>query len=240
MPRKNVSVAKNDLHHIPTPAATETWLPTPHHTVVDVIDNELEDRGIGVRSEVFTLNAKGTQMFASYALDVSIGTGAQLHMGFRNAHDKQFALGLTGGVHVMVCSNLQFSGEFVDLRKHTTGLTMEVLVKFIAAAVDKIQHKSQGQWEWQQSLRQIDMVEDDLKTFAYDCMDQGAFAPSQFFAYKESLEEEIKISDGVTLQQAHGAVTRLHRKSSPPTIARISPVLRKVCDDTWTNKLALI
>lgn len=240
MPRKNVSVAKNDLRAIPTPEPTDTWMPIPHYNVVWTVDDQLEKAGIGVRSTSITVNANGSQMFSSYILDLAVEKEARLQFGFRNAHDKRFALGCVGGLSIIVCSNLQFNGEFIDLRKHTSGLTMEEMAAFIALAIEKIRKQGHRQWDWQKTLRQINMAESDLKTFAYDCMDQGAFAPSQFFGYQEALEEEIKIGDGVTLYQAHGAVTRLHRKASPPAIARMSPVLKKVCDDTRTNRLSLL
>ena len=49
-------------------------------------------------------------------------------IGLRNSHDKSFAVGLSAGISVTVCSNLAFGGTTVIKRRHTSRIELTELV----------------------------------------------------------------------------------------------------------------
>ena len=49
-------------------------------------------------------------------------------IGLRNSHDKSFAVGLSAGISVTVCSNLAFGGTAVIKRRHTSRIELTELV----------------------------------------------------------------------------------------------------------------
>ena len=48
-------------------------------------------------------------------------------IGLRNSHDKSFAVGLSAGISVTVCSNLAFGGTAVIKRRHTSRIELTEL-----------------------------------------------------------------------------------------------------------------
>ena len=54
--------------------------------------------------------------------DVAIGQDYQLAIGIRNSHDKTMSAGMVAGLIVMVCSNLDFMGDFKTSHKHSVNV----------------------------------------------------------------------------------------------------------------------
>lgn len=122
--QERVSLAT--LAEVPTPEPTKTWRPVPHINVVKRLLEGVEpalydgDRARGTLE--IGLSPNGKRMFGVMQLS------HERVLGFRNAHDKAFALGITAGIQVMVCSNLCFGGEITLSRKHTSKLDLSAEV----------------------------------------------------------------------------------------------------------------
>ena len=104
-------VSRQDLARVPTPYATPTWRPVPHHRVAELVVNEAESRGYCIVSEEYGLNPAGTKLFGVLRFHPQGRPEFSRALGLRNSHDKSLALGLTVGVSVTVCTNLAFGGE---------------------------------------------------------------------------------------------------------------------------------
>ena len=59
-------------------------------------------------------------------------------IGLRNSHDKSFAVGLSAGISVTVCSNLAFGGTTVIKRRHTSRIELTELVD---VAMDELENE---------------------------------------------------------------------------------------------------
>jgi len=104
-------ISREELAMVPTPPATATHRPVPHHVIVEALVDTLGLRQIGVIREEFAVSSDGMKMFG--VLDLATGfEGCRFSIGLRNSHDKSFRLAITVGVRVLVCENMAFSGDF--------------------------------------------------------------------------------------------------------------------------------
>ncbi len=103
-----------------TPAASPTWVPVPHHRLLEQVETTLESGGLEVVNEAHALWNDGLRYFA--LLEVQNGQPHDdygLVVGLRNSHDKSFPAAIALGSATFVCDNLAFSGEVTIARRHT-------------------------------------------------------------------------------------------------------------------------
>jgi hypothetical protein len=145
------TIGREELVLVPTPAATETHRPIPHHEIVQALVETLGFRHIGVARDEYAVSPDGMKMFG--VLDLETQTdGCRFAIGLRNSHDKSFRLSLTVGVRVFVCSNMAFSGEFQPvLAKHTKSFN---LIDTLSIGVDRIQRNFEPMQRQVESWRQ--------------------------------------------------------------------------------------
>jgi len=208
-----MKVTKNELMAIPTPVGTDTWRPMRHVSIIDKIEEQLEEIGLPVVHQTFEIvGDKGEQLFASFILDQQ-KDGIRWSVGMRNSHNKSFALGITAGTYVIVCSNMVFSGEFIELRRHTKGLTNNELNEMINKAVAGIITKIEAQVDWQLQLKERTVNEKEMKVLTFDAISDGIILPSKFAEFTECLQIERNLN-GDCLYSFHGGVTRSLREAN--------------------------
>src|SRR6266849_5179295 len=116
------SIGRQDLLALPTPEATATHKPIPHHRLVEAMVESLAYRRLEVVKDEYAVSSDGMRLFGFLALNLEHG-GIRLALGIRNSHDKSFSLGITVGYRVFVCDNLAFHGDFMPVtKKHTKHL----------------------------------------------------------------------------------------------------------------------
>ncbi len=121
-------VSRDVLRWVATPKETETWKPVPHHDVAELVTRAAQKRGYEIVSEEYGLNPSGSKMFGVLRFHPEGHPEYSRALGVRNSHDKSFALGLTVGLSIIVCSNLAFGGETTITRRHTSGIDIDQLV----------------------------------------------------------------------------------------------------------------
>ena len=121
-------VDRDTLRTIPTPDPTSSWRPVPHADVADLITGHALALGYQIENEQYGLNPTGTKLFGVLRFHPEGHPEHSRALGFRNSHDKTFALGLTVGLRVMVCDNLCFGGEQTLHRRHTSRIEIEALI----------------------------------------------------------------------------------------------------------------
>src|SRR5579863_4576260 len=110
----NGKIAREQLAQVPTPPATATHRPVPHHEIVEALVETLSFRQIAVVQEEYAISHDGMKMFG--VLDLATGfEGCRFSIGIRNSHDKSFRLAITAGLRVLVCENMAFSGDFTPV-----------------------------------------------------------------------------------------------------------------------------
>lgn len=220
---------RNEVMAIPAPAYTKTWHPVPHKDVIESLDLVTRKAGVGVMQETYSVTNKGANMFGAWTLDIGV-EGKQIQMGFRNSISKQFAVGICAGTWVMVCSNMAFRGDFIEFRKHTSGLDMEELLSIGLRAFDRVVVDGKRLIEWTNQLRDYEVSDRAFKVLTFDAMQQGVFGANHFNAFLAAHDEERRLSKNQSLYEFHGAVTRMINKVNLFTIDERTRTLGNLCD----------
>lgn len=222
--------SRAEVMAIPAPPYTRTWRPVPHREVIESLDLVLRNKGVGVMQETYSVTNKGNNMFGAWTLDVG-QNGKQVQMGFRNSISKDFAVGICAGTWVMVCSNMQFRGGFIEFRKHTAGLDPEVLLDLGTRAFDRVVTDGNRLIEWQNQLHDYPVTIDRFKCLTFDAMEQGVFGANHFNAFLAAHKEEVALTKESCLYEFHGAATRLIKGLNLFSVDARTRVLGKICDD---------
>jgi hypothetical protein len=130
-------ITREELAHVPTPPATATHQPIPHHEIVDALVESLNFRHIGAVHEEYAVTKDGMKMFGVLDLETLVVPGCRFAIGIRNSHDKSMRLALTIGARVLVCMNMAFHGDFQPLlAKHSKSFS---LIDAVSIGVDRMQ-----------------------------------------------------------------------------------------------------
>ena len=230
------NLSETEVMAIPAPAFTSTWSPVAHKDVIESVQTACDNYGLDIISKNYTTAADGAKMFSSWTIDSGQSDRAWM-LGFRNSINKAMAVGMTAGNSIVVCANMQFSGEFLAFHKHTSGLDMDRLMAMASTAVKSTVEKCKALDTWHQGLKEVEMSGDDMKCITFDMMQDGVFAPSKFKEFGECAKEEYELTKDRNLYTIHGAVTRLVRDKSLFQIADTTKKLHDLCD-IWGNKKA--
>jgi len=134
------TVAREQLALVPLPAKTASYMPIPHHTLLEQVEGVLLQSGYNVVTQAHGLTRDGNRYFG--LLQVANGHNSDefgLTVGVRNSHDKTFPAALCLGTAVFVCDNLSFHGDVKLARKHTVHIERDLpglVLKSIGRLVD--------------------------------------------------------------------------------------------------------
>lgn len=115
------SVTREAVINVPTPAATETWFPIAHETLIQRVQSAVEAIGMKVNDQCHALTKDGARYFGLLQVESPRQASSDYSyvVGLRNSHDQGFSAALSVGSRVFVCDNLCFTGEITIARKHT-------------------------------------------------------------------------------------------------------------------------
>jgi hypothetical protein len=231
MGKKNEFLSRDEAMKIPAPEFTDTWHPVSHGQVIQAMDKVVSEMGVGIREETYSAAFSGANLFGTWTLDMPMGDTSMVQLGFRNSTNKMFAVGICAGTHVIACSNLCFSGEFIEFRKHTSGMNEDALMQSAKTAMGVIVEKSEILFKWQESLREVIMSEDQFKVYTYDAITEGLIGVKSFIPFTNAFEEERKLAKKkMSLYQFYGAVTRLNRGNNLFTVSDRTNLLKDFLD----------
>jgi hypothetical protein len=159
------TIHRDELALVPTPPATATHQPVPHHEIVQAIVETLGFRHIGIVHDEYAVSPDGMKMFGVLDLETEMH-GARFSIGLRNSHDKSMRLALTCGYRVFVCSNMAFSGDFTPvLAKHSKSFS---LVDAISVGVDRMQRNFEPMRKQVEVWRQAELTDVTAKMIIYE------------------------------------------------------------------------
>lgn len=156
-------VESTALARIATPAATDSWHPIPHITLVERLRELVGSSGMEIVQEKHAIARDGQRYFGlfqiggvpNFGLAESVGT----IIGLRNSHDKSFPAGINAGSAPFVCDNLAFHNEVKIARRHTKFILRD-LPTLLAGAFGKLL-SAWGNHAQRISLYQNRLVEDN-------------------------------------------------------------------------------
>ena len=129
-------VEREAVERAATPVGSATWVPVPHHRLLEQVESTLVADGMRVVSQAHALWQEGLRYFG--LLEVQNGQAHDdygLVIGLRNSHDKSFPAAIALGSSVFCCDNLAFSAEVTIARRHT---------RFIERDLPRVVHTAVG------------------------------------------------------------------------------------------------
>jgi len=223
---------------VPTPDFTKTWHPHSHADVITALEKAFEQKGLPMPAQdqrQYSLSKNGGKMFGVWEIiqEDNVSKDMSWSLGLRNSIDKAFAVGICAGNHVFVCDNLVFDGQFIEFRKHTSGLDFDTLIVVALKAIDGVIVRMKYLTEWHLKLKEIRISDTHFKTLAYDAMKNDVFPPSKFNTFLDcyDMECEVNSDHAGTLYAFHGAVTRSMKGNSLFSISDRSTNLHKTCNN---------
>jgi hypothetical protein len=130
------AIAYGDLCDLPTPEPTESHVPIPHHSVVDMVRYALGFYRHELLEEHHAITPDGMNYFGVLSLRSPYGDYTDM-VGLRNSHKKQFPIGIAIGSRVFVCDNLAFNADHLIRRKHTANAKRD-LPGLVAAVIEPL------------------------------------------------------------------------------------------------------
>jgi len=129
-------VSRDEVARTDTPCSTATWRPVPHIDVIEAVTEVVKAHDWSIEGEKFGLASEGKRLFG--VMEISSSSSPEWHrcVGIRNSHDKSFAVGLSAGIVVCVCTNLAFGGTTVVKRRHTSGIILAELIDRAVASLE--------------------------------------------------------------------------------------------------------
>lgn len=224
-----MKLTEQEIRSVQEPKFTKSWHPVSHGKVIDALEIAIGGMNLGIASKNYSLNKTGMNMFGTWRLEQE-KDGISWMIGFRNSMCKAFAIGICAGTNVIACSNMMFSGEFVEFRRHTSGVDLEELRILSEKAVSEIYNRLEALTDWHSNLKTYPLKEDEFKILSFNAMKKGVIAPSKFEEFLECHNEENKLN-GQLLYSFHGACTRLVREHSLFNIAERTKNLTEVCNN---------
>lgn len=223
---------ESEVLAIREPAFTKSWHPMSHGKVIEAAHNALHLEGIEIKKKEYSLSKNGLNMFGIWQLDYMSDEKKTLSIGIRNSMQKHFAVGICAGNNIMVCDNMSFDGEFIDFRKHTSGLTMEELFDLMIRAMLAMRSKMATFNTWFDNLAMVNLPEDQFKIITFLAMERGILSPSKFHEFLGHYEDEIKENDSQgSLLDFHGANTRSMRNTNLFTTQKKNAKLQPLCNE---------
>jgi hypothetical protein len=173
-----------EIIQVPEVAFTDTFHPVHHREIISAMRNSVQNVGLEIVNSEYTLTREGMQFFGVWDLSHR-NSDMCWSLGLRNSMDKSLALGIVAGTRVFVCSNLAFSGEYIEFRKHTKGLDIEELEYMAFKAMRKMIKKLTDFQTWHESLANYTLTETNAKALLVNAMACGVFPPSKFARFDE-------------------------------------------------------
>lgn len=226
-------VSREDVDNAPTPRRTNTWVPVPHHRLLDLVESTIEGQGFRVTNAAHGIWGNGDRYFG--LMELANGHSADdynLVLGLRNSHDKTFPASLALGSQVLVCDNLSFFGEVVLTRRHTRFIERD-LPGIVAQAVGRLSEMRIQQDERIEGYKQTrirDRTAHDLMIRAVDSrVIPVTQLPLVLKEWREPSHAEFK-EDGRSVWRLFNAFTESFKSRSLEMLPRRSQALHGLMD----------
>jgi len=211
-------ISEDLVKAVPEPEWTDSWHPMSHSRCINTMETATKELGIKIQRRFYSMSKDDLKMYGAWA----IGDGDTKKMGadtlfqcilFRNSVDKSYSFGINGGTDAFICENLMVFGDFVEFRRHTSGLDDEELRRVVTNGIEKLKPRLDSVMEWHQSLRNIKLSNAKVKSLAYDAIREKVISQKSIPQFHDLLfgEGDKRHYEPNSLFNFHGAVTELMR-----------------------------
>ncbi len=217
-------VTRDDVANVSTPTRTRSWVPVPHHRLLDLVESTIEGQGYRVTNQAHGLWGDGDRYFG--LMELANGHTEDdygLVLGLRNSHDKTFPASLALGSQVLVCDNLSFFGEVVLTRRHTRFVERD-LPGIVAQAVGRLSEMRTQQADRLDAYKQT-RIKDRT---AHDLMVRAQL-PMVLKEWRKPTHPEFT-ADGRSVWRLFNAFTESFKSRSLEVLPRRSQALHGLMD----------
>jgi hypothetical protein len=216
-----------------TPPASETWVPVPHHRLLEQVESTIVGNGLTVVNEAHALWNEGLRYFGlmEVASDQSHDDYG-LVIGLRNSHDKSFPAAIALGSAVFVCDNLAFSGEVTIARRHTRFIERD-LPQIVHTAVGRLTDMRGQQAERIGAYKASELSDPAAHDLLIRAVDAHVLPVTQVPAVLEEWRtpsHEEFTADGKTVWRFHNAMTHVWKGRNLAALPRRSEALHGLLD----------
>jgi hypothetical protein len=226
-------VDRQDVEQASTPASSRTWVPVPHHRMLEQVEETLVGNGMTIVNQAHALWNDGMRYFG--LLEVSNGAAHldyQLVIGLRNSHDKTFPASLALGSAVFVCDNLSFSAEVTIARRHTRFIERD-LPRVIHTSVGRLADVRGQQDERMESYQETQLTDPAAHDLIIRAIDANVLPVTQLPAvlrqWRTPAHEEFTTS-GKTAWRLFNAFSETWKGRNLTALPRRSQVLHGLFD----------
>lgn len=218
-------IEEQELRSIEAPEPTRTWNPIPHAQVLDAVNEQLKTIGLETVDLKIDTNKSGSKAFITHQLDTGDGE-RNLELGWRNSLDKSLSLGFTSGTTVLVCSNMVFSGSWMEFRKHDGLLSLDDVREMAGRGTNEMFRRGQSLAAWHDQMKSLERSPRDADHLFMQLLRLGVVSGPKMGDLVNSYDEERK-NYGDTLYTVYNAATRTFRPYSLSAVDEKSRELNK-------------
>ncbi len=214
-------VSREELSGIQSPAPTRTHYPIQHAAVAEACEQTLQDAGYGIKSADYAVSQGNQQMFCTYTLTAGIADGTcVLAVGLRSSYNKTLPLGLVAGTRVMVCSNLSFRADLINVRRLHTKFASDRFTHDIAGAVSKLNSFRETEEKRVSYLREMPLTEDQADALILRASVDRRIVPARLLPklvheWRDPTHEDFKPRTAWSLFNAVTTVLGDHHDRNP-------------------------
>lgn len=225
-------VKRNAVERAPTPVATASWVPIPHHRLLELVEFTLATNGMTVANQAHALWSDGLRYFG--LMEVANGHSPDdygLVIGLRNSHDKTFPASIAMGSAVFVCDNLAFSAEVTIARRHTRFIERD-LPRVVHTAVARLSDLRGQQDERICRYKETEIPDASAHDLVICAVDANVLPVTQVPAVLEEWRRPSheEFADGKTLWRFHNAMTEVWKGKNLAALPRRSQALHGLLD----------
>lgn len=191
-------VNRDELSTVHPPPPSRTHYPIPHASVVEVCEQSLVDAGYHIKTAEYALSQADQQLFSTYTLTTTVAEGAcVLAVGLRSSYNKTLPLGMVAGTRVLVCSNLSFRADLINVRRLHTKFASQRFAQDIAGAVRMLSSFQDTESQRIQVLKQTFLSDDQADALILRaCIDRNIVPMRQLVKlaheWREPTHEEFR------------------------------------------------
>jgi hypothetical protein len=216
-----------------TPAPSDTWVPIPHHRLLELVESTLAASGMTVENEAHALWSEGLRYFG--LLEITNGHMHEdygLVIGLRNSHDKSFPAAIAMGSTVFCCDNLAFAGEVTIARRHTRFIERD-LPRIVHTAVGRLSDLRGKQDERIRTYKETELTDPVAHDLVIRAVDANVLpvtqVPAMLGEWRTPSHEEFE-ADGKTAWRFHNAMTEVWKGRNLAALPRRSQALHGLLD----------
>lgn len=218
-------VTEAEVMAVPAVPFTKSFHPVHHRDFINCVKEGVKAIGLEIVKAEYVLAAEGHRMFGVFDLS---HRSSELcwSIGIRNSMNKSMALGITAGTRVFVCENLCFSGEFLALKRHTSGLDADMLAFLAYRAMKTMVPRLQAFERWHQGLKNYALPQTDMRVLLVEIMEQSVIPVTKFHDFNALYS---KVYDD-SLWGFHESITDLLRDSNLMLLPKKNLLLNGIID----------